>query len=381
MLRKMFSPSTYVVHGPRAATVRSDGSTRAASAADHGCADKAVAALLPVVGPAFGACVLILGLWDLVAVGNQDRNSMLLRLLLVLAAVPAYARSGRTWPLAWRCLLMYAAHYTALAISAVSLSDGLRQAMPAMLTATLLAGVIEPRPMRCAWMLAPSLVFFGTAGAFALPWPISVASIGTMAFALAMAMLISAGNGSLRREALLREQELIDAFRHDSLSGALSRAYLTELAMRDLALAQRHGRPLAIAILDIDHFKRVNDVYGHAAGDAVIRAVVAACRENLRSGDYVGRVGGEEFVCVMPETQAAHAVACAQRIRCAIERMTTDGTACQVRVTVSIGVAVLCRQSDWDALLHDADMALYRAKNEGRNRTVLASSQLCAACA
>jgi diguanylate cyclase (GGDEF)-like protein len=128
-------------------------------------------------------------------------------------------------------------------------------------------------------------------------------------------------------------------------------------------------------MLDIDHFKRVNDVHGHAAGDVVLCAMVSACRRCLRASDYLGRVGGEEFVCVMPELSAADALACAERMRreVAAQRVPVDGG--RLHITVSLGLAVLDdAHADWESLLRAADAALYRAKAQGRDRTVLAAA-------
>ncbi|HZV66850.1 MAG TPA: GGDEF domain-containing protein [Telluria sp.] len=101
--------------------------------------------------------------------------------------------------------------------------------------------------------------------------------------------------------------------RHDGLTGACSRGYLTELVERELGLARRYGRPLSVAMLDIDYFKRINDTYGHACGDRALQRLVEACVGTLRAIDHFGRVGGEEFVCVLPETGAADALVWAER--------------------------------------------------------------------
>jgi diguanylate cyclase (GGDEF)-like protein len=126
-------------------------------------------------------------------------------------------------------------------------------------------------------------------------------------------------------------------------------------------------------MLDIDHFKRVNDSHGHAAGDQVLAAFARVCRRAMRASDYFGRIGGEEFVCVMPATDLADAVACAERIRMAVAAMSVPTTAGPLHITTSIGVAALDRRhGDWPALLGAADAALYGAKTSGRNRTVAA---------
>ncbi|VXB98648.1 GGDEF domain-containing protein [Massilia sp. 9I] len=336
---------------------------------------------LPVLGPAFSACVLILGIWDLVANGSQTPSSLLLRLALVLLGIPGYAWPGGAASTLGRWLLVFTTHSLALVVNAVSLAHGLTEAMPVLVISVLVAGLAESRPRRCIAILLPSALFHAIAGALVLPQLVWLASVAASAVAVAMAMLIAAANGSIREAAWRHEQQLLHACRYDSLSGAMSRAYLTELARRDVSLARRHARPLAVAMIDIDHFKRVNDTHGHATGDAVIRSLVDTCRASLRQDDYVGRIGGEEFVCILPETGVDEAFACAERIRTNVEASLLAAAGGPVRFTVSIGVAVLCGHDGWDALLRDADEAMYRAKAGGRNRTTVASDARCDACA
>jgi diguanylate cyclase (GGDEF)-like protein len=333
---------------------------------------------LPIVGPAFSACVLIVGAWDYVANDGQSWESLLLRLLLVVLGMPGYTWRNNAWTDASRWMLVYLTHSLALAVNAASLRHGLIQAMPVLVISMLVAGLVEARPRHCMVMLLPTLLFYGIAGAWTLTQAVWLASLATCGIAIMMAALISAANGALRRASLRREQQLLDACRFDSLSGAMSRAYLTELVERDMSVARRHGRPLAVAMLDIDHFKQVNDTHGHATGDRMIRALVDTCKNGLRHNDYIGRIGGEEFVCVMPETGASEALICAERMRTNFERLRLASPTGSVSATVSIGVAVMGGPDGWDALLRDADAALYQAKNSGRNRTVLAPRKHCA---
>ena len=125
---------------------------------------------------------------------------------------------------------------------------------------------------------------------------------------------------------------------------------------------------LAVAMVDIDHFKTINDRYGNQAGDEVLRALSEACSECLRDRDIMGRLGGEEFACVLPDTSSEQAMLTAERLRAAVafrKIRLEDGR--EVAITVSIGVAVFREtESDIDAVLHRADQALYRAKFDGR---------------
>ena len=164
----------------------------------------------------------------------------------------------------------------------------------------------------------------------------------------------------------------------DHLTGALSRRAWTERAQTEVARARRYGRPLALAILDIDKFKRINDVYGHPAGDIVIRHIAEICTVALRQSDLFGRFGGEEFVLMMPETGCDEALAAVERIRSVFANNPTDlGT--PVSCTVSIGVSQLLPQEPGlDALLDRADKALYQAKEGGRNRSIVSAGPVTA---
>jgi PleD family two-component response regulator len=133
----------------------------------------------------------------------------------------------------------------------------------------------------------------------------------------------------------------------DELTGVHNRRHFTAAATTQLEVAQRGHRPMTAMMVDIDHFKRVNDTYGHAAGDEVIRAVAAVLRRNVRHPDIFGRYGGEEFAVVQSEVHGD-----------------------PIKVTISVGLAELKPDDTLDALLGRADRALYRAKEAGRNRVV-----------
>lgn len=154
----------------------------------------------------------------------------------------------------------------------------------------------------------------------------------------------------------------------DPLTGVFNRRGLLDRAERDLQLAVRSGRPLSLVIFDIDHFKCVNDAHGHAEGDRVLCAVVGTVKRLLRSTDLFGRIGGEEFLLVMPETTPLIAFQIAERIRLGIAAGVTAGPDANP-VTASFGVASIREQrDDLDRLQSTADAALYRAKHKGRNR-------------
>ncbi|PWC36600.1 transcriptional regulator [Azospirillum sp. TSO35-2] len=156
----------------------------------------------------------------------------------------------------------------------------------------------------------------------------------------------------------------------DALTGALNRRRFLERGAEEFTRSRRYDRPLSVVMLDIDHFKRVNDSHGHATGDDAIRATVRACKETLRACDIVGRLGGEEFAVVMPETTPVNAFTAAQRVR---ERIAATAVPLpsggELRLTVSLGLSwMTATDPGIEPLLARADAGLYRAKNAGRNR-------------
>lgn len=152
----------------------------------------------------------------------------------------------------------------------------------------------------------------------------------------------------------------------DVLTGLSTRRHFWEMAEQQLATASRHDRPLAVMMLDVDHFKTVNDTYGHAAGDAVLRVISERMRAMVRESDVVGRYGGEEFALMLPETTDAAPLA--ERLRAAVAGTEVPTDQGAVRVTISVGVSYRRAGDDLDRLLGRADSALYRSKAEGRNR-------------
>ncbi|WPC65484.1 diguanylate cyclase [Rhodoferax ferrireducens] len=162
--------------------------------------------------------------------------------------------------------------------------------------------------------------------------------------------------------------ELEHLANHDSLTNALTRRHMDDACRSELERCRRHGRSMALLIMDLDHFKEVNDTHGHQAGDQALINFVAGVNALLRGPDQLGRFGGEEFVALLPETSLDEAIAVAERIRGAC---TLAGQA--PTCTVSIGVTTNRKDNDSvDTLLARADAALYRAKAAGRNRVEVA---------
>ena len=168
---------------------------------------------------------------------------------------------------------------------------------------------------------------------------------------------------------VLNELELRQIAMSDGLTGAMTRRAWVEAAGKELARHHRRGDAAAVILFVIDHFKQGNDLHGHPAGDAVLRALVQRCFDTMRAGDMLGRIGGEEFALLLPGTQAAGATELAERLRRSFADSPVDVNGTALRVTASFGIAPLnpaiAAVDDWLAV---ADAALYEAKRNGRNR-------------
>lgn len=160
----------------------------------------------------------------------------------------------------------------------------------------------------------------------------------------------------------------------DTLTQLYNRRYFNEQLPKLLHASRRHGRPLSLIMTDIDHFKKINDTYGHQTGDRVLEAFAAQIQGSLRVGlDWAARFGGEEFVVVLPETEVDKAGVVAERLRLLVAHTSVESPQGPVRITASFGVSGIPAGGDeglsMEALVAAADAALYRAKQNGRNRT------------
>lgn len=173
------------------------------------------------------------------------------------------------------------------------------------------------------------------------------------------------------RDLRAANQRLDELAGTDGLTGVYNRRRFLELAGAERDLAA--GRPICMALFDLDHFKKINDTYGHLAGDAVIRTAVKVIRQHSRQGDLVGRYGGEEFVLCLPGTEAEQAVATGDRICRMLESTSVMHDGRNIAVTISIGVAQMHDGESIEQWLARADKALYEAKDNGRNQCVLAA--------
>lgn len=167
------------------------------------------------------------------------------------------------------------------------------------------------------------------------------------------------------------EMELERQAHIDFLTNLNNRRHFIALAEHELSRALRYQHPVCLLMLDVDHFKNVNDTYGHKQGDRVLTVLAQTCVDTLRDSDIAGRLGGEEFAFLLPETGREQGLEVAERLRkvLAATAVATDDGGESVHFTVSIGMCLLCSDSNTvDALLNCADKALYQAKESGRNR-------------
>jgi len=171
------------------------------------------------------------------------------------------------------------------------------------------------------------------------------------------------------RQLHLAHELLQSMSQEDYLTGVFNRRHLEETAAKEFSLGKRHKFPVSIMSMDIDHFKKINDTYGHLKGDDVLVELTQCVYEIIRKTDIFGRYGGEEFILFMPHTALEDAVMLAERIRQAVADRKFLPETLQLGVTISLGVAGVSPETDsLEALILNADLALYRAKQAGRNR-------------
>ncbi|HUO89137.1 MAG TPA: GGDEF domain-containing protein, partial [Rhizomicrobium sp.] len=187
-----------------------------------------------------------------------------------------------------------------------------------------------------------------------------------MAFVLGALLLIGLAWAYRRQSHLARRLETMT--QTDALTGVLNRRGLFDIGRRQLERCRHDGKPFVVLVVDIDHFKRINDEFGHRAGDDALECVARVLQQNVRPGDHVGRYGGEEFAVIFPATLVEQARATAERLRQAVGTMDPSWSVRAQRVTVSGGLAFDAGDGNFERLVEIADRALYRAKELGRDR-------------
>ena len=320
--------------------------------------------------------VLVFGVWDVFVDSAHWQDAFRIRVLgaAVIVATGIFQRlPGKAgWmPLMAKIRLVVA---VVTAMTAALMLDrgygfGVAGMVAIMLTGPYIA--IDSRDLRL--MNASVLAAVGVVLVAASPTRFD--AIGTIVFVL-LAALVSTLLGRVleasHRRAFALEIEMRRDARTDALTGLDNRRAIQERALVELKRAKRIGSPVSLVVCDIDHFKRINDRFGHEAGDAVLRTVARTLRAALRETDVLGRWGGEEFIAVLVDTDAPTAREIAQRMRVAVASIVSDTL--PEGLTISLGVATLSTIDDlpsaWATLVKDADRHLYRAKREGRNRVV-----------
>jgi len=284
-------------------------------------------------------------------------------------------------------LVMVYASLIALSIAAGSINGRLATATGFVCAMCLLCGVDLLRNAR--WAVRTSagvvgLVFLGHA-AFAglrsaftiletpLPDLLAPSMVQSLGFLEAIGAMLAFGIGFIVMTTERLQADLRQAATYDSLTGIFNRSAFLALAESTFARAHRSGEAFALLLIDIDHFKRINDSFGHQAGDAVLRAFTAAVTAELRQGDVFGRYGGEEFCVLLPGTRMEGALIVAERLRVALRDLLVEHEGNVISTSVSIGAAdTRDAPHTFDEMLAEADRALYRAKATGRDRVVAA---------
>ncbi|MDH5578822.1 MAG: GGDEF domain-containing protein [Betaproteobacteria bacterium] len=216
-------------------------------------------------------------------------------------------------------------------------------------------GGLQGAGARASWLQLAAL-------AIVLPW---FAVMG--GYVNQLRQRLSGSNRQLKKAAERAEEHAI----RDVLTGVHNRRYLMTMLQREIARSTRRGAPLSVCMIDMDHFKTINDTHGHAAGDLALKHFAVLASSGLRAGDVFGRFGGEEFMLILPDTEASGAAALAERLRASVEKCDFPGLPAQHRVTVTVGIAAYTKGESGDALTARADGALYRGKHAGRNRIVV----------
>lgn len=181
---------------------------------------------------------------------------------------------------------------------------------------------------------------------------------------------------AVQQELLAAQEKLQFQATHDPLTGLLNRAALLESLRREVARSQRTGTPFGILLLDLDHFKQVNDTHGHLAGDAALQEIGQRLMRATRPYDVTGRYGGEEFLVVLPGCGREETELSAERIRSTVGSVPFRAGEMEFFLTVSVGATIASERPESEpALLQQADLALYQAKSGGRNRTVIYRAQ------
>jgi diguanylate cyclase (GGDEF)-like protein len=348
------------------------------------------------------ALFALFGLVDVMMVENARNMYLLLslRMIVALASLVLFAALIRhpelvhnPLPLNFVLLLLVTSSILILPLRPETIQSQLTAAVAVTITLYLFI------PNRISWVVALCVCFAGGFMVFADRWtPVLPTRVGLIGLVLLLpnivgyltllrlnrlqreqfaALLDAQEANRLLQGQIVERQRLEQELRHlaqiDDLTGLNNRRWFLELAEQELRHARRLGTTLSICMLDLDHFKTINDNKGHAAGDRVLAIVADLCREELRDADIIGRFGGEEFIIALPNADALIALVIAERLRERIAAHKLPDELAGLSLTITAGIAEVAKgeESLAPALLR-ADQALYRGKHAGRNRVVVA---------
>lgn len=329
--------------------------------------------ILPFAVAALGVLTMAFAAWNVLAYGAGWQPALLLVATSIGLATIAFRRTALRWSATQRAGYLYWLYGCALILIAFLSDKGAQAGMPVIAAVAFLPALCAVNAGGFLWMAGGPLLLLAALATYDAAAGDHGGKLAGYVIAIALALLLMTAIRFLRQKAFLLELQLARTASRDGATGLFNRNSIIELAAREFMRARRHERPFAVAMIDIDRFTEVGDNFGAQAQDGIVIAFAAACRAHLREIDLLGRVGGDRFVCVLPEAAEADALACVRRLRECIEEVALETPKGPVRFTVSIGVAVLAAgHVSWESMMHAADAALSQAKSEGRNRVVAA---------
>ena len=276
----------------------------------------------------------------------------------------------------------------AVAAGGYVLAGPVRSAALPILAVILMFGMFGLSVRQVVTVAVYTALMFGAAGAYWIrreagaPGVVTIEKVNFgMLLLMVMGVCILTSRLSRMRERSKLQKEALEAAleqnrllaTQDTLTGCLNRRAMTEKLGEALAMAARFGTPCSVILIDLDHFKHVNDAYGHAAGDEVLRTVADLARSQLRDVDSLGRWGGEEFLVLLPATNAPDALVCAERLQAKLAQVSFPTISPDLHLSFSAGVAAIGRDERLATLIDRADKAMYQAKQAGRARVVPAA--------
>lgn len=318
------------------------------------------------------ALTLAFGAWDRLIDPVHCSTTLWWRILggVLLTAIASSKRMPRTAAGHDLLVLGLAIAYSLFLIMIFSqLNKGLILGMPAISTALIVGSLLFVKARHALGLSTVLLACAGAAWMLGLDSIVVWSHLTLLAMSLGLGLLMALTLEDKDRKQFELRQELARLASTDSLTGALNRRAAQGLLDQESERSRRYERPLSALMLDIDHFKKVNDTWGHEWGDRVLRHIADLCRSQLRLSDSLIRWGGEEFLIILPETPLGEAGQLAERLRTAIELNPLTGpNDGHIQTTASIGYTMVESTRPWQASLARADEALYRAKAGGRNR-------------